>query len=228
MIFAVSLAALLAPAVPVWATMEDDCAQSADRILRMDACTALINSGKVTGRKLAIAHFNHGAANDSIGEYARAIEDYDRALSIAPDIEAAHFNRANAYFVLGEFEKAIEGFGETVRIDPDSAAAFNNRGEANSLLGENQRAIDDFNQALRIDPGYTDAYRNRGVVYESMGQYDRAVKDWDKEVQLGGAERAKWWQEYLSAKGYYSGEIDGVYSPGIWAAMMECARDPDC
>ena len=228
MILAVVFAALLALTTPAWAGMEEDCSQSIDRILRIDACTAIIASGTVTGRKLAVAHFNRGNAHDAFGEYSEAIADYDMAILIAPDINAAYYNRANTYAALGEFSRAINDYDETLRLDPDSAAAHNNRGEAYSHLGQNDQAIEDFNQALRIDPSYVDVYRNRGVVYESMGQFDRAVQDWDQEVQLGGAERAKWWQEYLTSKGYYSGDIDGIYSPGLWVDMMECARDPDC
>jgi hypothetical protein len=56
----------------------------------------------------------------------------------------------------------------------------------------------------------------------------RRANDWDQEIELGGADRAHWWQQYLARKGHYSGEIDGVNSPGVWAALTACAADPSC
>ena len=211
-----------------WAGAKDDCAQREDRSLRIKACTEMISSGKLSRRERAVAHFNRGSARDSQGETAQAIEDYDAALLLDPEMKAAHFNRANMYFALNDYVRAIEGYDQALQIDPAAAAAFNNRGEAYSIIGDDQRAIDDFNQALQIDPQYTDAYRNRGVVYENMGAFDRAVRDWDQEIELGGTERAIWWQQYLTAKGHYSGKIDGINSPGVWSALTACAIDPDC
>jgi tetratricopeptide (TPR) repeat protein len=225
---ATGLAALLAFAAFAWAGAQDDCAQKDDRGLRIDACTEMINSDEFSSRERAVAHFNRGSARDSLGDIPGAIEDYDAALRLDPEMGAAYYNRANAYFSLDDYAKAIKDYDQAVRIDPAAALAHNNRGEAYSLLGDDKRALEDFSQALRIDPTYADAYRNRGVVYENMGRFDRAVSDWDQEIQLGGAERARWWQEYLTAKGHYSGEIDGINSPAVWAALTACAVDPDC
>lgn len=220
------LAAMMALAA--WAGAKDDCAQKDDRALRIEACTAMITSDEHSDPERAVAHFNRGSAHDALGQTLLAIEDYDAALLLDPELQAAYYNRANAYFARDEYARAIEDYNQAVQIDPAAANAYNNRGEAYSRLGEDQQAIDDFSQALRINPNYADAYRNRGVVYENMGKFDRAVHDWDQEIQLGGTERALWWQEYLTARGHYSGQIDGINSPGVWAALTACAIDPDC
>lgn len=221
-------AALLALAALAWAEGHDDCAQTNDRTLRIDACTKIINSEEFSDGERAVAHFNRGSAQEFLGEISNAIEDYTSALRLNPEMAAAHYNRANAYFALEDYVRAIDDYDQAVRLDPTAANALNNRGEVYSRLGDNKRAVADFSQALEVDPDYIDAYRNRGVVYEYLGEYGRAVRDWDREIELGGAERARWWQEYLTGKGHYSGEIDGKNSPAIWAALTACAADPDC
>jgi tetratricopeptide (TPR) repeat protein len=222
------LAALLAFSALALTGEQGDCTQKKDRGLRIGACTAIINSGEMSDAERAVAHFNRGSAHDGLGETAQAIEDYDAALLLAPEMEDAYYNRANDYFMLDDHARAIEDYDQAVRIDPTAAHAYNNRGEAHSRLGDEKQAIEDFSQALRIDPGYADAYRNRGVVYEIIGQYENAVNDWEREIALGGAERAQWWREYLIAKGHYSSEIDSIDSPAGWAALTACAVDPDC
>jgi tetratricopeptide (TPR) repeat protein len=222
------LAGILTFAALAWAGAPDDCAQKGDRDLRVAACTEVINSSEFSVAERAVAHFNRGSARDLLGETTLAIEDYDAALLLNPEMKAAYFNRANAYFMLDDYTRAIEDYGQAIQIDPADIHAYNNRGDAYSRIGEDQRAIEDLSAALRIDPTYTDAYRNRGVIYENLGKVDLAVRDWDREIQLGGAERARWWQEYLTEKGHYTGEIDGINSPAVWAALAECAADPDC
>jgi tetratricopeptide (TPR) repeat protein len=222
------LAVLLVFAALALAGAREDCSRKEDRGAQIEACTAVINSDDFSGKERAVAHFYRGSARDIQGETTLAIEDYDAALLLNPEMYAAYYNRANAYFALDDYSRAIADYDNAIRYNPAAAHAYNNRGEAFSRLGENQLAIESLSAALRIDPNYVDAYRNRGVVYEDMGRYELAVRDWDQEIELGGTERARWWQEYLTTNGHYSGEIDGRNSPAVWVALTACAIDPDC
>jgi hypothetical protein len=89
---ATGLAALLAFAAFAWAGAQDDCAQKDDRGLRIDACTEMINSDEFSSRERAVAHFNRGSARDSLGDIPGAIEDYDAALRLDPEMGAAYYN----------------------------------------------------------------------------------------------------------------------------------------
>jgi hypothetical protein len=52
--------------------------------------------------------------------------------------------------------------------------------------------------------------------------------DWEQAIQIDGAPRAKWWQEYMKGKGQYSGAIDGIFGPATRRALLACAIDPAC
>ena len=54
-----------------------------------------------------------------LGQYERAIEDYDQALEINPQLAEAYTNRGNAYADLGQYERAIEDFTKPLKSIPN-------------------------------------------------------------------------------------------------------------
>lgn len=155
-------------------------------------------------------------------ELIRSGEHAGRNLAIA------YNNRGTARDELGEHSAAIEDYDAALRIDPDYAAAHYNRGRAHDELGAYRAAIADYDAALRIEPEFANAYQNRGVSHEKLDEPEMAQRDWARAIELAGEARARWWQEYLKAKGHYSGPIDGIYGPGTERGLLACARDPDC
>ena len=95
-IFSVTLATLLTLAAPARAGMVEDCVQSHDRDVQIVGCTAAIRSGQWQGKELAWAYNHRGAAYRILGDYSRAIEDYDQALRLDPNLAQAYQNRAIA------------------------------------------------------------------------------------------------------------------------------------
>ena len=178
------LVLLAATAQPVQAGMEEDCVQGRNPDLVIGGCTAVIRSGKFTGRNLAISHLNRGIAFNDIGEYRRAIEDYDQALRIDPGFAKPHTGRGIAYNHLGEHYRAIENYEQALRLDPDSAETYFSRGKAYEDLGEYRRAIEDYDRALRIDPGYALAYNNRAWALYIIGYNAEALADADRALSL--------------------------------------------
>ena len=75
-VFVTSLAA------PARAGMVEDCEQSRDPDLRIRGCTAVIRSGHLVGETFALAYYYRGDAYHDLGDYRRAIEDYDEALRV--------------------------------------------------------------------------------------------------------------------------------------------------
>ena len=106
---------------------------------------------------------NRGVAYGKLGNYARAISDYERAIEINPRYAEGLNNRGFAYGGLGNQRQAISDFDRAIEINPEYADAYNNRGAAYGELGNRRQAISDFDRAIEINPEYADAYYNRGV-----------------------------------------------------------------
>jgi tetratricopeptide (TPR) repeat protein len=151
--------------------------------LSIDGCTALIRSGKYSGRDLAIAYTNRGSSYDDKRDEDRAIADHDSAIRIDPKLDLAFNNRANAYGRKGETDRAIADYDEAIRLNPKFSLAYNNRGNKYRDKRDYVRAISDYDEAIRINPGFADAYNNRGITYDSMGNRDRALADYSSAIR---------------------------------------------
>jgi len=118
------------------------------------------------------------------GEYEKAIECFDKAIELNPNLTKAYINRGNAYYYLEQYEKAIEDYSKAIEIDPDYARAYNNRGNAYRHLKQYERAIEDYNKAIEIDPDYAWTYNSRGLAYYNLEQYEKAIEDYNRAIEL--------------------------------------------
>ena len=89
-------------------------------------------------------------------DYSKAIVDYDRCLSLAPDFVYAIFNKANLFAKNGEIEKAIELYSEVIEKDKELGEAYFNRGLLYIYMGRQVQAGMDLSKAGEL--GLLDAY----------------------------------------------------------------------
>ena len=171
-------------AAPAWPqTREEQWSRCRHAAPDIDACTALIQSNRETGSDLIIAHYLRGFAYEGKAEHARAIQDFDRVLSLDPSHSRAYWARGVSYGHLKQYARAIQDFDELIRLEPSLGAAYSNRGFAYASLGQHERAIADYNEAIRLK---TDDYAlaNRCYSRAVLGQLDAALKDCNEAAYL--------------------------------------------
>jgi protein O-mannosyl-transferase len=127
---------------------------------------------------------NRGAAYAKLGNYSRAIEDYDRAIEINPQYSEAYNNRGVAYGKLGNYRRAIEDYDRAIEIDPECVLSYVYRGAAYLELANPGQALSDYDRAIAIDPENPDGYSNRGAAYDKLGNYRQAISDYDRAIEL--------------------------------------------
>jgi tetratricopeptide (TPR) repeat protein len=163
----------IAPATADYASDSKDCFTVDYSEKRVDACTRVINSGRMKGKDLAGALQTRAEGYRLAKQYEKALADFDRALEIAPGLAQAYSNRAEVYRTLGQYEKVIGDTTEAIRLDPTYNAFFTVRGLAYQQQGELSLARADYNKALAIpvkgaDGGWAqDVARNRLKEIES-------------------------------------------------------------
>jgi len=98
------------------------------------------------------AFANRGTAFALMGDFARAIADYNSALKLRPNLPGIALNRGLAYAQGGEYGRAIPDFDSALVNDPRDAFALFNRGIAKKALGDSAGAEADIARAREIEP----------------------------------------------------------------------------
>lgn len=147
------------------------------------ACTTLIESGKESRDKQAVAHHNRGIAYVVKGDFGRAIADFTEAIRLDPKDVWAHHDRGLAYAAKGDFDRAIADYSEAVRLDPKDALGYANRGRANLYSGALPKALADLNQASKMDP--KDAYTALWIdIVNKRGNLPSRLADAAKQIDM--------------------------------------------
>ncbi len=106
----------------------------------------------------ARAHYNRGTALDNLGQQARAKQDFDIAISLAPDMAAAYNNRANVLRRMGEYQAAIADYDKSIELgNPLPHLPRYGRASAREALGDIEGARADLREALELAPDYAPA-----------------------------------------------------------------------
>lgn len=100
----------------------------------------------------ARANYNMGWMSTMQDDKPRAMEYFQKAVSILPDFDEAHANIGAAFIGRGEPDSAMMYFRRAAEIDPANAGYIYNIGIAWLNKGDTAAAIRQFEQSLEIDP----------------------------------------------------------------------------
>jgi protein O-mannosyl-transferase len=134
---------------------------------------------------VSLAYNNRGLTYDDMGQFDKAIEDFDKAIMLDPSDHKAYTNRGMLYGKMGRFDKAIEDFEKAIALAPSHPAAYNNLGIAYAKTGLIDKAIEQFSKAILVDQGQAMAYYNRGLLFSRTGNEAGAASDYQKACALG-------------------------------------------
>lgn len=133
-----------------------------------------------------------------LGDFERAREYRDRALSIDPTSDkvryAVKYMRVGKRHVIGpqakeciatglafarrsQFEPALDAFRAAIEADPDSAEARNNAGLACKELGRKEEALLLLGEAIALNPHNCDYRVNAASLLVAMGQWQQAESE---------------------------------------------------
>jgi tetratricopeptide (TPR) repeat protein len=120
--------------------------------------------------ELSLEYEYHNLANDyyKIGEFDKAIEHYNKALELRPDLLETYFNRGLAYTRKGLYDHAQEDLNKVIELNPNLAEAYYTRGLIHEYKLEYPLAINDYNKALEVDPKYNKAETQKLVARNKM------------------------------------------------------------
>ena len=151
---------------------------------------------------------DHGFCFYYSGDFKRALEHYQKSLSIRKELfgerhseTARSFdNIGNSYSGLGQLDLGLENVEKSLSLrkellgerHSETALSFNNVGSAYTNLGQNERALGYYEKALGIylelfgehHPDTALSYNNMGISYANRGQEERALEYYQKALGI--------------------------------------------
>lgn len=103
---------------------------------RLDACSVAIASDRLSPERRSLALINRGVLRAELGQHARAIADFGRALRIDPRNASAYFERGVVHHNRGALENAVRDYDRALALQPGMPAALERRDQA--LAGREQ------------------------------------------------------------------------------------------
>lgn len=126
-------------------------------------------------------------------EDAQAIEAFQEAIKLDPDLAEGHFRLGLTYDALGQQQEAEEAYKKAVETYKKylDAEENNNDAEAHYNLGQTYaglhvytEAVREYRQAVRLKPDDAAIYYDLGLALMRLAQYDEAVSAFSKSLEI--------------------------------------------
>lgn len=157
-------------------------------------------------------YFRRGYAYSDLGgiiNRKKAIQDYDRALAMAPQFTSAYQARAISKALLGRYDSAISDLNRCIEINSKEGGCYRNRGWIKSeYLKDYAGGFADSNMAVNLLPSDYVSYANRAEGLYMMGDFARSCSDFRKAFSLASSAKVNW--------------IPNIRSKEIKAYAMSC------
>jgi tetratricopeptide (TPR) repeat protein len=153
-------------------------------------CTQLIESGKLTGRRLARAHLTRILARMVSGtatiDHSQMIAEATAVIENDPQERLGYLFRLDSYLQTGGYDRALQDANKYVELDPSDSSALNKRSAVYTAKGDFERALADNTKAVEIAPKSAEAWGNRASTYLKAGRTADALSDLNRALSLPG------------------------------------------
>ncbi len=155
--------------------------QVADR-LQVDV--QIPKSTPITTAPIADDFFISAGQKSQEGDYQGAVEDYNRALSLNPNLSEVNFRRGIARRLLKDWRGAAADYTQAIAVKPEHTDAYIQRGSVRNILADWQGAKSDFDRALSLSPNTFSAYVGRGTALCELNDCQSSLKDYNRAISL--------------------------------------------
>jgi tetratricopeptide (TPR) repeat protein len=172
---------------PVVAGMTEDLAgcTAAQGQASADACTRVMNSGRLPDEQRYIGRFNRGMGYHHAGDYVEALVDFNAALKLNPRFARGYHARAFLKQDLGAFDGALADLAHVIALNPTDWFGFYCRALILRDRGSYQDAILDLDRAFRLEPEENRIELLRALILSDEGKIDAARLMINKVIAQG-------------------------------------------
>jgi len=118
------------------------------------------------------------------GDYKRAEEFYNKALSFKEDSPEIYYNLGLLYKKKGELNKAENFFLKIIELSENDYEAYFNLALIYMEESDFLKAEEKFNKCIKIDPDNPAPYSNLGIIYAKQSNIDSAINLFETALRV--------------------------------------------
>lgn len=135
-------------------------------------------------RHEADSHFNLGLVLKNKGRIDKAIDEFQVAIRLNPNLAEARVGLGNAYQETGLVEEAVVEYRNAIRLKPDYIGARIILGYVLNNLKRYNESLDELRAAIALDESSSEAHLALGSTLKSLRRYDEAISEFHIAIQI--------------------------------------------
>ena len=176
---------------PTFALASTGVADASLRLYRMkkdpfmvDKALAAAEEAKRQNSQLPEVLFSVGSVLSRTGKSQEAIQQFKKALEIAPNSDDGYLRLGRAYLDAGQKTEGLAAFKKATELNPYYFYNFNQLGKAYFETGNNDKAAEAFLRALAIQSSNPSSHTNLAAVYLRQGRWSDAIPQLQTAIRL--------------------------------------------
>jgi tetratricopeptide (TPR) repeat protein len=153
------------------------------KVSELQTISSLTADTQKNKRSAAERYYSQGVAQLSRDDYARAIQNFERATELDPNYPEAWYQAGFCYGVLNRHQDSLKASRNAARLRPDWTEAYVNIGASSYALGQFKDAVDAYRQALRLEDG-PDTQYSLGLSLSKLNRTDEEILAYRRAIAL--------------------------------------------
>lgn len=133
--------------------------------------------------KNALAHSNLGNIYRQKEDFQKALECYQKALSINADFET-YYNLGSLYHLVGELQLAVKNYENSIRLNPVYIDAILSLSSIYIQSKNYSSALALLDKAIQSNINHPSIWFNKGCVLNEIKKFDQAINSLTKAIYL--------------------------------------------
>jgi tetratricopeptide (TPR) repeat protein len=149
------------------------------------------SAGSTADRSEARSFLDKGKELYRTDQDSQAVEAFEQAIKLDPELAEAHFRLGLSYDALGkeqeaesEYKKAVETYKKYLAENPKDAEGHYNLGQAYAGLHLYSEAVREYRQATKLETDDADIYYDLGTALMKLAQYTEAAAAFSKSLEI--------------------------------------------
>lgn len=146
----------------------------------------------------ALVQYKVGEELHKLKDFDLALQYYQKAVQLKPDLAAAFANMGAIYQAKGEDDASIQAFKKALALDPNNETVKNlakdteqatgakafQKGVELQQAGQHQASIAEFQKAMQTMPNDPNLIAALGIAYQNTGKVPEAIAQYNKAQEL--------------------------------------------